>query len=240
MIEKLKQENYYIPKLENDLISEEALEAFDVEYIDLRALLWQTGYLTIKDRLIDETGSNMYKLSIPNLEIQFSLNRLFIDYLTNQRMEKTRYELNMKKALRENNFDVFISHLKTIFSTIPYRNYANNIISKYEGYYSSVIFVYLMALGYEVIPEDITNKGRIDLTLKMRDKILIIEFKVDEEQEKPVKQIKERRYYEKYLNENKEIYLIGMVFDSKKRNIGADIPPKITTIYLEFYKSAVM
>ena len=220
LIEKLKQENYYIPELENDLISEEALEAFDVEYIDLRALLWQTGYLTIKDKLTDETGSNMYRLSIPNLEIQFSLNRLFIDYLTNQRMEKTRYELNMKKALRENNFDLFIDHLKTIFSTIPYQNYANNIISKYEGYYSSVIFVYLMALGYEVIPEDITNKGRIDLTLKMMDKIVIIEFKVDKSQEKPIKQIKERRYYEKYLNENKEIYLIGMVFDSKEKNIG--------------------
>ncbi len=220
LIEKLKQENYYIPELENDLISEEALEAFDVEYIDLRALLWQTGYLTIKDKLTDETGSNMYRLSIPNLEIQFSLNRLFIDYLTNQRMEKTRYELNMKKALRENNFDALIGHLKTIFSTIPYQNYANNIISKYEGYYSSIIFVYLMALGYEVIPEDITNKGRIDLTLKMRDKIIIIEFKVDKKQEKPIKQIKERRYYEKYLNENKEICLIGIVFDSKERNIG--------------------
>ena len=75
-----------------------------------------------------------------------------------------------------------------------------------------------MALGYDVIPEDITNKGRIDLTVKTEDKILIIEFKVDAE-EQPIKQIKERRYYEKYLNENKEIYLIGMVFDSRERNI---------------------
>ena len=76
-----------------------------------------------------------------------------------------------------------------------------------------------MALGYDVIPEDITNKGRIDLTVKMKDKILILEFKVDQEKDKPIKQIKERRYYEKYLNENKEIYLIGMVFDSSERNI---------------------
>ncbi len=219
LIEKLKEENYYIPELENALISEEVLEAFDVEYIDLRALLWQTGYLTIKEKLTDDTGSNLYRLSVPNLEVQFSLNRLFIDYLTNQRMEKTRYELNIKNALRNNDFNSFITHLKTVFATIPYQNYANNIISKYEGYYSSVIFVYLMALGYDVIAEDTTNKGRIDLTLKMKDKILIIEFKVDEERDKPIKQIKERRYYEKYLNENKEIYLIGMVFSSKVKNI---------------------
>ncbi|WP_025209155.1 ATP-binding protein [Hippea sp. KM1] len=219
LIEKLKEENHYIPEIENALVPEEALNAFDVEYIDFRALLWQTGYLTIKGKLTDDTGGNLYRLSIPNLEVQLSLNRLFIDYLTNQRIEKTRYELNIKNALKTNDFPSFINHLKTIFATIPYQNYANNIISRYEGYYSSVIFVYLMALGYDVIPEDITNKGRIDLTVKMKDKILILEFKVDQEKDKPIKQIKERRYYEKYLDENKEIYLIGMVFDSRERNI---------------------
>ena len=219
LIEKLKEENYYIPELENALISEEALETFDVDYIDIRALLWQTGYLSIKERFTEETGSNMYKLSIPNLEVQFSLNRLFIDYLTNQRMEKTRYELDIRKALKENRFDSFLDHLKTIFATIPYNNYANNIISQYEGYYSSVVFVYLMTLGYDVIAEDVTNKGRIDLTIKTNDKILIIEFKVDADKEKPIKQIKERRYFEKYMNENKEIYLIGISFSSEERNI---------------------
>lgn len=219
LIEKIKEERYYIPELENALISEEALEAFDVEYIDVRALLWQTGYLTIEKKLTDERGRLRYMLRIPNLEIQYSLNELFILYLTNQRQEMYRYEDNLFKALRENDFEAFIKHLKTIFATIPYQNYANNIISQYEGYYSSVIFVYLMALGYDVIPEDVTNKGRIDLTLKMRDKIVIIEFKVDEEKEKPIKQIKERRYYEKYLDEGKDIYLIGIVFDSKERNI---------------------
>ncbi|WP_029951855.1 ATP-binding protein [Hippea sp. KM1] len=219
LIEKLKEENHYIPEIENALISEEALEAFDVEYIDFRALLWQTGYLTIDERITDERGRLKYKLKIPNLEIQYSLNELFILYLTNQRQEMYRYEDNLYEALKTNDFHSFINHLKTIFATIPYQNYANNIISKYEGYYSSVIFVYLMALGYDVIPEDITNKGRIDLTVKMKDKILILEFKVDQEKDKPIKQIKERRYYEKYLNENKEIYLIGMVFDSRERNI---------------------
>jgi Holliday junction resolvase-like predicted endonuclease len=108
--------------------------------------------------------------------------------------------------------------LKTIFSTIPYTNYAKNIIAEYEGYYSSVVFVYLMGLGYDAVAEDVTNKGRIDLTLKTRDKILIIEFKVDKKEE-PIKQIRERKYYEKYLNENKKIYLIGINFDSSERNI---------------------
>ncbi len=219
LIEKLKEESHYIPELENTFVSEEALEAFDVEYIDLRALLWQTGYLTIDKKFTDERGRIKYKLKIPNLEIQYSLNELFILFLTNQRQEMYRYEDNLYQALKTNDFSAFINHLKTIFATIPYQNYANNIIAKYEGYYSSVVFVYLMTLGYDVVAEDVTNKGRIDLTLKMRDKVVIIEFKVDVERGEPIKQIEERKYYEKYLNEGKDIYLIGMVFDSKERNI---------------------
>ena len=157
LIEKLKEENYYIPELENAIISEEELEAFDVEYINILSLLWQTGYLTLANRYSDERGRIKYNLKIPNLEIQFSLNELFITYLTNHRHEKLRYEDNLYNAIKEGDFDRFIKGLKSIFSSIPYSNYANNIISKYEGYYSSVVFVYLMALGYDVIAEDVTQ-----------------------------------------------------------------------------------
>jgi len=44
-----------------------------------------------------------------------------------------------------------------------------------------------------------------------------IEFKVNNEE--PLKQIKEKKYYEKYLSVNKEIYLIGIVFDEEEKNI---------------------
>ncbi|MDK2793088.1 MAG: hypothetical protein PWQ25_1951 [Deferribacteres bacterium] len=218
LIEILKKQNHYIPELEHAEITEEGLNAFDVDYIDLRALLWQTGYLTFDKKIMDNLGGYTYKLKVPNTEIRISLNQLFTDYLTNQREYKAKYRLNMFDCLNKADIDGFVDIFKAIFATIPYANYANNIISKYEGYYSSVIFVYLTALGYDVIPEDITNKGRIDLTLKADDKILIIEFKVDSKEE-PINQIKHRKYYEKYLNDKKSIYLLGINFDSHKRNI---------------------
>ncbi|MBC7197375.1 MAG: AAA family ATPase, partial [Deferribacterales bacterium] len=213
LIEILKKQNHYIPELEHAEITEEGLNAFDVDYIDLRALLWQTGYLTFDKKIMDNLGGYTYKLKVPNTEIRISLNQLFTDYLTNQREYKAKYRLNMFDCLNKADIDGFVDIFKAIFATIPYANYANNIISKYEGYYSSVIFVYLTALGYDVIPEDITNKGRIDLTLKADDKILIIEFKVDSKEE-PINQIKHRKYYEKYLNDKKSIYLLGINFDS--------------------------
>lgn len=223
LIKKLEEGGYYIPQLENPVIAEERLDAFDVEYIDLLALLWQTGYLTFEKRIRDEFGAVSYKLVIPNLELQFSLNQLFIDYLTNQRSEKLQFRNNIRKALKDSNLEMFVDNLKSIFSSIPYTNYANNIISKYEGYYCSVVYVYLAALGYQVVAEDTTNRGRIDLTVNLDDHVVIIEFKVDSKQQ-PIQQIKERRYHEKYMQSAHRIHLVGINFNSKEKNItGYDI-----------------
>ncbi|MEO1953700.1 MAG: PD-(D/E)XK nuclease domain-containing protein, partial [Campylobacterales bacterium] len=88
---------------------------------------------------------------------------------------------------------------------------------EYEGYYVSVFYAYLKAMGIDIVAEDITNKGRIDLTIKMPKAIYICEFKVDGSD--ALKQIKDKKYYEKYLDEKKEIYLVGIEFDTKERNI---------------------
>ncbi len=80
------------------------------------------------------------------------------------------------------------------------------------------IGVYLASLGVEIIAEDVTNRGRIDLTIKLNNNIFIIEFKVGNSN--ALNRIKSKNYHQKYLNENKNIYLIGINFDSKKKNIG--------------------
>ncbi len=95
----------------------------------------------------------------------------------------------------------------------------NNNIFVYEGYYASVIFAFLSSLGFDVIIEDHTNHGRIDMTMIGPESIFILEFKVDMPHEAAIHQIETRKYYEKYLSEKKVIYLIGMHFDSNERNI---------------------
>ena len=82
-----------------------------------------------------------------------------------------------------------------------------------------------MSSGLEVIAEDVTSIGRIDLTVINRGKVYIIELKVDKEG--AIEQIKEKRYYEKYLD-REEIYLVGIVMDSKER--------KVKKIDIERYK----
>ena len=75
-----------------------------------------------------------------------------------------------------------------------------------------------MSLGFPCIAEDVTNKGRIDLTIKLPDRTVIIEFKVDSK-ETALAQIKQKKYYEKYQQESNELFIIGICFDSKEKNI---------------------
>lgn len=74
-------------------------------------------------------------------------------------------------------------------------------------------------MGYHIIGEDVTNKGRIDLTLFFKDKIYIFEFKVDSIKGEALRQIKEKGYAEKYRGSGCEIYLVGIEFDSNEMNI---------------------
>jgi hypothetical protein len=221
LVKKFQEQNYFIPNLENIITSKETLNTFDIEQIDLVALLWQTGYLTFAKKIQNYDETYDYQLKVPNREIQKSLNQLFLNYLTDQPAVALA---NQKQIYADitTDFNQLKSTLISLFAAIPYHNYANNIIAQYEGYYASVVFTYIMSLGFPCVAEDITNKGRIDLTIKLPNRIVVIEFKVDQ-QEKALQQIKQKKYYEKYLAEAKtnaqQIFIMGICFNSKDKNI---------------------
>ena len=217
LIKLLEENNYYLPSLSNLIVGEELVDSFDIENIKPEVILFQSGYLTVENVEEKRRGGFEYKLKIPNKEVQISLNDYLIDNLIKMR-NKESYQDDLYDALIEGDLEFFKNTLFSIFASIPYNNYANNYIQNYEGFYASVIYVYLQSLGIKIIGEDVTNRGRIDLTLFIEDKIYIIEFKTTNES--PLKQIKAKKYYEKYQNQNKNIYLIGIKFNTKEKNIG--------------------
>ena len=146
--------------------------------------------------------------------MKISLNKYIITYLFKNDTSKAKA---LSKALRNNDLEEFKNSLISLFASIPYNNYTKNDIANYEGFYASVIYVYLQSLGLDIVGEDVTNKGRIDLTIIMEDSIYIIEFKVGSKD--ALAQIKEKNYAKKYLDKNKDIYLMGINFDEKEKNI---------------------
>ena len=218
LIKLIQKHNYFIPQLDNLQLSSHLIDSFDIENIKLEPILFQAGYLTIRKVEELRRGGIQFTLGIPNKEVQLSFNDMLIDYLTDQAVERNRYQNQLYDILEYGKVESLEETLTTLFAGIPYNNYVNNTISNYEGYYASVIYAYFSSLGLEIIPEDVTNKGRIDLTIKIDDNIYIIEFKVDGEG-KALAQIKEKNYQQKYFGNDKTIYLIGINFDSKERNL---------------------
>jgi len=218
LIKLIEQNNYFLPNLANLTVGDELLNSFDIENINIEVILYQAGYLTINEIKTTRRGKIEYKLKIPNQEVKMSLFDILIDFLTNQKVEKLQYQDNIYDALYDTNLEDFKISLVTMFSKIPYNNYTKNDIQNYEGFYASVIYVYLQSLGLDIIGEDVTNLGRIDLTVKVENIIYIIEFKMGDTD--ALAQIKEKQYADKYLDKKKDIYLVGINFDEQKKNIG--------------------
>ena len=218
LIDLLKSQPRYLPDLENSIVDDLVLDAFDVDYIDIAALLWQTGYLTFKAKYEGIDGIE-YRLGLPNKEIQIALNKLFLQYLTGLDRDIRSSRKELVKALNQGDMELLKKTLHGLFASIPYHNYANSIIQHYEGYYASVIYAYIASLGLKLIPEDVTNKGRVDMSIILPDKVYVMEFKVDSEPGKALEQIKQKGYHEKYLTGTKKVFLVGIGFDSEEKNI---------------------
>lgn len=218
LVDILKKKQYFIPELGHIEASDETLDSFDVGHIQLESLLWQTGYLTFKHKSQESFGMK-YILGVPNLEIQTSLNSLFVTYLTTQTSEKIRFQSKIYKSLEAADMEGLRNDLFSLFASIPYQNFTNNPIAQYEGYYASVIYAYLASLGFQTIPEDTSNKGSMDLTLKVNDDAWIFEFKVVEKPTgQALAQIHERKYFQKY-QECRSVFLVGIEFSREERNI---------------------
>ena len=215
LLKLIEKNNYFLPNLENIIKDEMMLNSFDVDYIELETLMWQTGYLTIShtETVFD---SIEYHLSIPNQEVRQSLMGSIAEFMT-KNSNSVATTNNIKRALFNQEFDKLELNIKSLFASIPYNLFTNNKMYEYEGYYVSVFYSYIKGLGFDVVGEDVTNKGRIDLTIKMPNSVIVIEFKVDGSD--ALKQIKEKNYHEKYMDENLPIFIVGVEFDTEDRNI---------------------
>jgi hypothetical protein len=209
----LKHKNYQLPYLTKAYYTNEILDKFDLEYINLEALMFQTGYLTIKEiQKID--SEEAYILNYPNKEVRQSFNRDLLFYITHE--YQTNITSKLKIAIIQENIEEIKNQIDIFLNSISYQ------ILKNEYVYQAAIYGLIYSMGYNIIIEDNTSKGRIDLTILVNKSIVyIIEFKViqnSKEKGQALKQILQKQYYKKYLNYEK-IYIIGIELNKTKNKI---------------------
>jgi hypothetical protein len=219
LIKLFQKHRYFLPGLENLEVGEELLSNLDIDFIFPENLLFQSGYLTIKESY-QIAGKNYYVLSYPNFEVRVSFNDAFLTHLMSPAV-KDRAELGIVRALEKGDLGKIEEILYSFFAGIPAEWYRKNETERYEGFYASVVYALFNGSGLQTITEDAGSTGRIDLTVIHRGKVYVMEFKVveGEAEGRALKQIREKRYFEKYLGKCAEIYLLGIEFSKEKRNI---------------------
>ncbi len=197
------------------------LERYDITQVEkhLVSLLFQTGYLTITKKLDDQN----FLLNYPNKEVRDAFNYFRVaEYIEGDTsLDELKY--NIKTSLYEGNMDLFVENLTILFAQIPYQI----VISNREAYYQLIIYLTLKILGLEIIAEDNTNKGRIDAVIFVPNYIYIIEFKFSSSTKQALLQIKDKKYYEKYLADSRQVCLVGMNFDYENRTVVECVMEKV-------------
>ncbi|NBU36532.1 MAG: hypothetical protein EBS35_08160 [Bacteroidetes bacterium] len=182
-----------------------------------------TCYLTIEKTFI-EREKLVYRLKIPNLEVRLALNDYFIEDYTGISADLKSMQGDLYNALSTGNIASFEQHIRSLFAGIPWRNFTNNDLANFEGYYASVLYAFFASLNAQIIPEDITNHGQADITILLGNHIYVMEIKVvddlPEGNNQALQQIIQRNYAEKYRNrEGISVHEVGLVFNKTERNL---------------------
>ena len=223
LIELFRKNQYFLPDLENIEVFQRTLSSFEIESLHPITLLFQAGYLTIEKTFI-EREKLVYRLKIPNQEVRLALNDYFIEDYTGNSADLKSMQGDLYNALSTGNIASFEQHIRSLFAGIPWRNFTNNDLANFEGYYASVLYAFFASLNAQIIPEDITNHGQADMTIIFRNHIYVMEIKVvdklPEGNNAALEQIIQRDYAEKYRNrEGMTVHEVGLVFNKTERNL---------------------
>ncbi|MEZ4664613.1 MAG: AAA family ATPase [Caldilineaceae bacterium] len=215
LIDLLRDRNYHIPDLEQLVVKEIDFSTYDIERLDLVPLLFQTGYLTIKDYEQKFAEETIYHLSYPNREVKNAFFAYLLSAFSNIDRTLSRGHLyKLLEALQKRNMDELFLVLRVFFADIPYTLHLDR-----ESYYQSIFFILFRMIGIETEAEVVTNHGRIDAVVEFEDQLFIFEFKLNGNAEAALAQIRQKEYFQKYWLKGKRIFLIGANFDTATRTV---------------------
>jgi hypothetical protein len=215
LVKLLRERKKDLREYERYPVGDYVLESYEIENLETTSLLFQTGYLTIKEKSIDRSGNIEYILAYPNKEVRDSFIRhLFSGYTGKELAEGDNIIRQLTAALKAEQFDHFFEIVKSLFASISY----NIFIEEREAYYHSIMYMIFRLMEVAVQTEVQTNTGRIDAAVETDEQIMIFEFKIGTADE-ALEQIKEKKYFEKFLSSSKKITLIGIGFNIDERNI---------------------
>jgi hypothetical protein len=225
LIDLLQKRNRPEIMFESIEADESMFDSYDPANIAEVPLLFQTGYLTVKQKIL-EYGIPQYTLGVPNNEVKEAMLKHLLNAYTDYPIGTTEsLRRRMWQQLRNHDTSGLEQCLREMIAGLPYLE-----VVKTEAWYHSIMLLWLRLLGFELIGEMPTNIGRIDAVWFFPGHAIVVEVKSQPKKgsisgllNAAIKQIRKKRYYERFLGE-RQVSLLGVAF------AGDDIGCRMETI----------
>jgi hypothetical protein len=213
LIKKIEENHFfYFENMEADL---NFLDQYSLDNLEITSLLFQTGYLTIKEK--SKFGELV--LSFPNKEVQLATYTFLIDDMGNTKGGGGVTVRHLYRAFMDNDLNKGMSILISLFSSLAYDVYSHQKVNQIEGFYHGLIHILFKCLGIYMQSEVHTLKGRADGIVETPTHIYILEFKINNNASAALQQIIHQEYALPYLADRRIKIGVGINFDSLTREL---------------------
>lgn len=212
LVELLRNNDYRLDEVNGTVVGIEALSGVDAADTDPIPVIFQSGYLTIKDY---NSRFNTYTLGYPNKEVEEGFVNFLVPFYTPIRETRGAFEVQrFVQEVESGDIDGFFARLRSFFSDTTYE-----LVRQQELHYSNVLYIVFRLMGFYTQVEYHTSNGRIDLVLQTPDYIYVMEFKLHGTAEDALQQINEKGYALPFEKDPRTLYKIGVSFSPETRNI---------------------
>lgn len=212
LIALLRENDYVLGDLQGVKVDINGLRDVDRMHVDPTPVLYQSGYLTIKDY---DNYMETYTLTFPNQEVERGFTKALMPFYARTSNRATSSFLDgFVRDVRQGAPDSFMERLQVMLSDNDYR-----VAGKMEIYFQNVLYVIFKMLGFYVQVERATSRGRMDVTMQTPEYVYVMELKLDGTATEALRQIKEKEYAKPFQSDGRKVYLIGVNFSSETRGI---------------------
>lgn len=212
LVELMKGCGYSLKKLMREYATADSLNGLETFRKNPVPILYQSGYLTIKDY---DKEFRTYILGFPNREVENGFIRFLLPSYTGMDNSEATFEIvNFVRDVRNGDTESFMKRLTTFFADTPYE-----LVRDLELHYQNVMFILFKLLGFYTQAEYHTSEGRIDMVVKTKDYIYVMEFKLDGTAEEAMQQIESKDYALPFECDGRKLVKVGVNFSYEKRNV---------------------
>ena len=213
LVEVLQHNDYPLDRLTTEEVDVRTMDSVDMMYTNPIPLLFQSGYLTIKD--FDKEFKS-YRLGFPNEEVERGFAQFLGTYYFSGGMNGSFTINNFVRDVRNGDVEGFMTRLQALFADGDYQ-----VMGEMEVYFQNTLSVIFKLMGFYVQVERHTSRGRMDVTIQTRDYVYIMELKVDKTADEALKQIEDKQYAAPFAADPRKLFKVGIRFGSKSKGIDA-------------------